>query len=798
MLSPGNIEEKIGFDLIKDKLAQLCATSSGKKHIHDITFLKDKSSIQTLLNQTSQFQNIIRSENNVLEYIHADAAVYLKNIKTPGTFLEPEQFLKIEKALREVANWLKFLKTNREIYSDLFLLTRETSEHKAIRESIQSTIDQNGEIKSSASKTLKKIRSDLVNQRLKARKSLDRLVTKAKSEGITPEDTSLTIRGGRLVIPVKAEHKRSFKGFIHDESSTGSIAYIEPAEVLELNNVIRDLEYQEKREIIRILTTLTDHLRPEAASLRSSFELLGILDFIHARAVLASHTGAHPPKLNEEKKLKWMNARHPILEETHVKQGKKIVPLNIELFPRQRILVISGPNAGGKSVCLKTVGLLQYMLQCGLHIPADEGSESPVFRDMLIDIGDEQSIENDLSTYSSHLKNMATFLHYGNAHSLFLIDEFGSGTDPLFGGAIAEAILEALYKKGMYGLVTTHYGNLKKMAEDYPEMANARMRFDVEHLEPLFQLETGKPGSSFSLEIAGKIGLPPEILKKARNSIGSDQVDMERLLNELEVEKKYFEDKNQEIRSKQKLLDTIQSNYEDLKKDLELRKKKILNEAKEEALRLLKITNKRTENLIRQIRENKAEKEATKALRDEMKKFEGSIVPEPMPETPVPKLKIIKGRIRPGDKVRVKGQSVVGEVDTIEKNKAIVIFGNMKTKTALSRLEKIGIESVAKKPKKNVQRSLTIKGIDLNDKMASFTSELDLRGKRGEVAQVELVRFLDEAMMLGIPSARIIHGKGTGILRRIVHEELSNRKEIKKIEYEHADRGGDGVTIITF
>ncbi len=798
MLSPDNIEEKIGFDLIRKKLLRLCATSAGKNHVHDISFCADKLSIQTLLNQTSQFIKIIQSEDNVPGFTHADAAVYLKNIKAAGTFLEPEQFLRIEKALNEAEQWLKFLKKNQRFYPDLFDLARNITDHTAIRKDILTAVDQNGEIKSSASAKLKKVRSGLISQRMKARKSLDRLVTRAKSEGIIPADTSLTIRGGRLVVPVKAEYKRSFKGFIHDESSTGSIAYIEPAEVLELNNIIRDLEYQEKREIMRILTAMTDRLRPEAESLRSCFELLGKMDFINARAVFSNYTGANPPKLNDEKILKWSNARHPVLEESLTRQGKKIVPLDIELKPHQRILVISGPNAGGKSVCLKTVGLLQYMLQCGLHIPAAEESESPVFRDILIDIGDEQSIENDLSTYSSHLKNMAGFLDYGSAQSLFLIDEFGSGTDPLFGGAIAEAILEFLYKKGMSGLVTTHYGNLKKMAAAYPEMANARMRFDVEHLEPLFRLETGKPGSSFSLEIARKIGLPAEILEKAGKSIGTEQVDMEHLLNELEVEKKYFEDKNRKIRSKQELLDITLSNYEELKRNIEIQKKKILNEAKEQALQLLKITNQKTENLIRQIREKKAEKKATKALRDELKKFEASIVPEPVPEKPVNDLKIIKGKILSGDKVRVRGQSVVGKVETVQKNKAMVIFGNMKTQISLSRLEKVAPENIKEESKTVSAGPSFVKGINLNDKMASFTSELDLRGKRGETARTELIRFLDEAIMLGIPSARVIHGKGTGILRKIVREELSTRAEIKNINYEHADRGGDGVTIITF
>jgi DNA mismatch repair protein MutS2 len=660
MLSPKNIEEKIGFDRIRDKLQSICKTSAGKDYVDNIRFSVNIQLLISQLNQTSQFQKARQSRENLPDSIHADAAEYLKSIMAAGTFLEPEQLLHIGTALTETEQWLKFLKKNQSVYPDLSLLLKNIDDHKEIQHEILSAIDKNGEIKNSASPTLKKIRSELISQQVKARKSLDKLVAQAKAGGIIPDDASLTVRGGRLVVPVKAEFKRSFKGFIHDESSTGSIAYIEPAAVLELNNTIRDLEYQEKREVIRILTKITDHIRPEVHSLHAGFDMLAKLDFIRAKAIFSDDIHAIPPQLQEELNLRWIRATHPILEETLRRQEKQIVPLNIELKPHQRILVISGPNAGGKSVCLKTVGLLQYMLQCGLHIPVAEGSSSTVFEDMLIDIGDEQSIENDLSTYSSHLKNMANFLRHGGKHSLFLIDEFGSGTDPQFGGAIAEAILEILYKKGMYGLVTTHYSNLKKMAEVYQDMANARMRFDVEKLEPLFRLETGKPGSSFSLEIAGKIGLPSGILKKARNHIGTDQIDMERLLNKLEIEKKFFEDKNRDIKIKQKLLDATLNHYDDLKKSLENQKKIILNEAKTEALNLLKVTNQKTENLIRRIRENRAEKESTKTLRKEIKDFEKEIQPELLSEVKDKKIIIIKGNIRAGNKVRVKGKSAVG------------------------------------------------------------------------------------------------------------------------------------------
>jgi len=798
MLLPENIEEKIGFDQIRDNLLRLCNTVAGKVYVDNICFSSDILWVQTQLNQTAEFQTALQSEENIPESGHADVSNYISDISATGTFLEPDQFLSIRIAIKEIGQWLSFLNKNREIYPNLAALTTSIISHSEIEQKINFAIDDNGEIKNSASTVLKHIRSELIKQQIQARKTLDKLVTHAKSDGIIPDDASLTVRNGRLVIPVKAEYKRSFKGFIHDESSTGSIAYIEPTSVLEQNNAIRDLEYQEKREILRILIELTDHIRPEAESLLAGFDLLRKMDFIRAKAVFSQKINAIKPELNENKKMRWIKAIHPLLQETLNKQSKSIVPLEIELTHHQKIIVISGPNAVGKSVCLKTVGLLQYMLQCGMLISVTEGSISTIFQDILIDIGDEQSIENDLSTYSSHLKNMAAFLNNGGEHSLFLIDEFGSGTDPLFGGAIAESILDALYNHGMYGMVTTHYGNLKKIAEAYPNMTNGRMRFDISNLEPLFLLETGKPGSSFSLEIAGKIGLPSTILKKARDKIGTDQIEMEHLLNKLEIEKKFFEDNNRDIRTKQKLLNSTIRNYENLKKDLELQKKKVVNDAKIEAQNLLKETNQRTENLIRQIKENRAEKEETKVLRKELSDFAKKIQPEQLPETPEKTITILKGKINPGDRIRVKGQTTIGEVQSVHKKNVRVIFGNMKTQIALKRLEKVGADNQDTNTKNKTNILSQVKGLNVTDKMASFSSQLDLRGKRGDVTRAEVIRFIDEALMLGVTSVRIIHGKGTGILRKIVHEELNKVTGIRQISFEHADRGGDGVTIVTF
>ncbi len=798
MLFPNNIEEKLGFDKIRDQLKKHCVSKLGLGFLEKMKFSSNSDLIVRLCAQTEEMIRAIRSGENLPALSHLDAQRHLHKARVIGAFMEPDELYEVGISIQTTYSWINFLDQRKDDFTEICALSKSLHiDHKmALR--IFEKISERGEIKDNASHELHEIRSEIQSQSIKARKTLEKLIAKTTSEGQTPDDASLTVRNGRLVIPVKAEFKRTFKGFIHDESATGSIAYIEPAEVLEINNTIKDLEYQQRREIIRILTNLTDMIRPELPNLDFAYQFLGKIDFIRCKALFALEFDAIFPILNKQKKFDWHQAIHPILKYSLEKQQKKIVPLDIRIDEENRVMVISGPNAGGKSVCLKTVGLLQYMLQCGMPIPVSEGSSAYIIDDLFIDIGDEQSIENDLSTYSSHLKNMDYFRRYANKNTLFLIDEFGSGTDPQFGGAIAQALMERLVKSKAMGIVTTHFSNLKKMAESTLGMVNARMRFDVRHLQPLYQLEIGRPGSSFSLEIAGKIGLPEEVLKSARSKIGVDEIQLDKLLNELELEKKSYEEKKKDYDQKNELLNKTLNHYTSLKEDIEDNRKTILNEAKHEAKNLIREANQKIEHLIREIRENKAEKTMTKQIREELKSYDSHLKPEKITKKPeIEEVTVVQGKINTGDFVRLKDQGNIGEVLQTGKMDATVLFGDLKSKVKLNRLEK-----VSKKSFKNQQNepSVTnkIKGLDINQRKSEFTSELDIRGKRADEAIAILTNFIDDAIMFAMPLVRIIHGKGDGILRDIVRNELKDYKAVKTFYDEHADRGGSGITIVEF
>ncbi|MCU0400942.1 MAG: Smr/MutS family protein, partial [Algoriphagus sp.] len=573
---------------------------------------------------------------------------------------------------------------------------------------------------------------------------------------------------------------------------TGQTVFMEPEEALDINNEIRDLEYMEKREIIRILTKLTDQLRPSIPALRKATNFLGLMDFIRAKARFGQKTDSHKPELVRERTLQWTRARHPILEMALKAQGKSIVPLSVKLGGHERLLVISGPNAGGKSVTLKTVALLQYMLQCGLLIPVHPDSKSSLFDNFFIDIGDEQSLENDLSTYSSHLLSMKHFTQFANKKTILFIDEFGTGTEPQFGGAIAESILLALNKLGAFGVITTHYGNLKQVANKNQGLVNGAMRYDVERLEPIYQLEIGKPGSSFALEIASKIGLSKEILSYAKDHIGEERVRYDRLLTQLENEKNQYAGLLKEVKDKDKLLQTRLKEYNQLKETLELTKKRYIQEAKLEAKSLLDQTNKKIESVIREIKEGKAEKEVTKLVRQELEVFKEEIKPE---KTVLkdPEIQVIGGKIEAGDWVRLKDNGAVAEVISIKNKDVEISIGDLKSNVKLSRLEKISKTEVKKELKAVERRG----NYNTNEKMMDYSSNLDLRGKRGEEILPLIQTFIDEGYMLGVKNLRIVHGKGDGILREVTRNLLRTMPQVGKMEDEHADRGGAGVTLVT-
>ncbi|MFP4090257.1 MAG: endonuclease MutS2 [Cyclobacteriaceae bacterium] len=796
MLYPTQLENKIGFDTVRELIKEHCSSSLGADYVEKMRFSDDFSLIGKLLAQTEEFRQILVRQLPFPASHYLDVTPYLDKAKTPGTFLTEEEFHELQLSLDTIFRCLEFFaKDEEEEFPELKKLGGFISLDKNLLNSIRRIIDEKGHLRNNASSELQNIRRMIQSEQVRLRKVLDQILRQARQSGFTPEDASLTVRGGRMVIPVLAEYKRRIKGFVHDESATGQTVFMEPAEVLEINNEIRDLEYRERREIVRILIALTDEVRPHIRSLRSAYNFLGMMDFIRAKARFALRFEASFPQFEKRNLIEWHQARHPLLQMNLEQQGRKIVPLDVKIDSQQRILIISGPNAGGKSVCLKTVALLQYMLQCGMLVPMADHSRAGIFSSIFIDIGDEQSLENDLSTYSSHLTNMDHFLKFADKRSLILIDEFGTGTEPQFGGAIAEAILEELNALRTYGIITTHYTNLKQFADKAEGIVNAAMRFDSEKLAPLFQLEIGKPGSSFALEIARKIGLPTAVLERAKEHIGVEKVEFDKMLTELEAEKSRFNTLNEELNRKEKRLNTLSQEYEELKEYIESNKKQLINEAKQEAQKLLREANQRIEATIRSIKEHKAEKEATRAAREDLEQLKKQTRPEPVSQRSSEKAERLQGKIEEGDAIRVKDNGALGEVLNIKGNQAEILMGSLKSNIKLNRLEKVS-RKMLKQTSVESSGSSRQDALDLNKKFADFSTNLDIRGNRAEEALPKLENFVDEASMFGMDELRIIHGKGNGILREVVRDYLRKHDRVAHAQDEHVERGGAGVTIV--
>jgi len=793
MLYPSNLEQKVNFIKIKELLKGECTSSLGQGYVDQITFSKDFGLVQRLLDQTEEFRQLLLAGEPFPSSHFTNLNPYLEKAKLEGAFLEQDEFQEIKLALQTLQSCISFFQKFGDSYPTLkallgLLLDLDL---KLLRE-IDQVLDEKGKLRSNASKELQLIRTQLLYEESRLRKVMERVFKEARAKGLVPDDSAMTIRGGRMVIPIAAENKRKLRGFIHDESATGQTVFMEPEEALDINNEIRDLEYMEKREIIRILTKLTNQLRPNIPALRKATNFLGVFDFIRAKARFALKTNSVKPILTQERRLSWYDARHPILEISLKAQGKQVVPLNLKLDHQKRLLLISGPNAGGKSVALKTVALLQYMLQCGLLLPVHPDSNCSLFDHLFIDIGDEQSLENDLSTYSSHLMSMKHFSQFANKKTILFIDEFGTGTEPQFGGAIAESILLSLAKLGAYGVITTHYGNLKQLAEKQQGLVNGAMRYDVEKFEPLYQLEIGKPGSSFALEIASKIGLSKEIVAYAKQQIGEERVRYDRLLTQLENEKNQYAQLLKEIKEKESLLSAKLKEYGLLKDTLEQTKKQYIQEAKLEAKSLLDQANKKIESVIREIKEGKAEKVVTKNLRKELNVFKEEVKPEKI-TLKDPEIQVVGGQIQLGDWVRLKDNSAIGEVLLLKNKDADLLIGDLKSTVKLSRLEKIA-KNTAKKELKSIEKRGSYQ---TTAKMMDYSTNLDLRGKRGEEVLPMIQSFIDEGFMLGIKNLRIVHGKGDGILREVTRNLLRSMSQVGKLEDEHADRGGAGVTLIT-
>lgn len=821
---PYSLEIKIGFDKIKDQLQSNCISNLGREYVDEISFKTNSNVICRLTGETAEFVLILNEFDDFPVSFYFDVRNALEKARVDGTFLEVHEMFDLKRSLETMRGIVNFFKGKEE---EQFPYLRKLSSGMMVFpyliKRIDSIVSKLGSIKDSASPLLTQIRRDILGQQSAVSRRMQSILKNAIKSGLVEQDTSVAIRDGRPVIPILAGNKRKIKGIIHDESATGKTAYIEPTEIVELNNQIRELEHAEKREIVRILIEFASDLRPYIDELIQSYRLLGYFDFVRSKAIIARDLDAINPSLSNEPMMEWQDARHPLLLQTLRQEKKQVVPLSLKLDKEDRILLISGPNAGGKSVCLKTVGLLQYMFQCGLLIPIGETSKMGVFSGIFIDIGDEQSLENDLSTYSSHLMNMKFFVRNCNERTLVLIDEFGTGTEPMLGGAIAESILNRLNILQTFGVITTHYTNLKHFASSAEGIINGAMLYDSHKMEPLFRLQAGKPGSSFAFEIARKIGLPEELLQEASDKVGQDHIHFDKHLRDIVRDKRYWESKRKKIRQNEKRLEELMANYQKELDETASLRKDVLKTAKSEAEKLMSDANKKIENTIRQIKEAKAEKERTREARqkledykreqeskdlDEERKIARKIEKiksrnkkskkEPITET---KKKDIVTRKKKeeflvGDKVKLVGQDSIGEVVEVNPKTVVVAFGQLFSTVEHKRLILVS-NNEAKKLGRKHNSTMGKVNENLSKRRLNFKAEIDIRGKRLDEALQIVQEHMDNAIMLSVAEIRILHGTGNGILRQSIREYLRVEPMVKNMRDEHIQFGGAGITIVT-
>ncbi|MCE2615530.1 MAG: endonuclease MutS2 [Phocaeicola sp.] len=830
MVYPKNYEQKIGFDYIRQLLKSNCLSTLGMQRVDEMTFSNQFDDINSKLDQTAEFVRIIQEESNFPSQYFIDVRSSLKRIRLERMYLDEQELFDLRRSLETIRDIICFLtkkededdKTDYVPYPALCKLTGNIQVFPQLINKINQLLDKFGKIRDNASPALSDIRRELVKMAGSISHTLNSILRSAQSEGYIDKDITPTLRDGRLVIPVVPALKRKIKGIVHDESSSGKTVFIEPEEVVEANNKIRELENDERREIIRILTEFSCVIRPQIPEILQSYEFLAEIDFIRAKALFSIQTKSLKPEFNNELILDWGTAIHPILQMSLAKHGKKIVPLDIELNKTQRILIISGPNAGGKSVCLKTVGLLQYMLQCGMLVPMAESSKTGIFDSLFIDIGDEQSIEDDLSTYSSHLTNMKMMLKSCNERSLILIDEFGGGTEPQIGGAIAEALLKRFNEKNTFGVVTTHYQNLKHYAEDHEGIVNGAMLYDRHLMQALFQLQIGNPGSSFAVEIARKIGLPDDVITDASAIVGQDYINSDKYLQDIVRDKRYWETKRQNIRLREKRMEEIIAKYEAEIQELDKNRKEIIRKAKDDAEELLKESNARIESTIKAIREAQAEKEQTKIVRKQLEDYKSQVKEvfnddkieqkmqklrrkqqqkqehkeKKMPKTAITSIEKKELPIQVGDSVKIKGQTVIGKVSEINGNNAIVVFGILKTNIKVDRLEHVAKQKVANQPIAKSTFVSTQTQDQVYEKKLNFKQDFDVRGMRGEEAIHAVTYFIDDAILLGVSRVRILHGTGSGILRTLIRQYLATVPGVAHFEDENVQFGGAGITVV--
>jgi DNA mismatch repair protein MutS2 len=824
MLYPSHFEQKIDFSTIRQLLKDKCISTLGADKVDDVRFLTDYEIIVRLLNQTDEMMRALTSDVEELPFgDFFDIRTALSRVRVEGLFLDEAEVFSLWRALIAVQKLVSFLIRKEEnIYPHLSELLPYTESYSTILKRIEAILNKFGKVKDNASHELARIRYDIHQTENSVSRTLNSILRQAQADGYVEKDVAPALREGRLVIPVSPAFKRKINGIVHDESATGKTVFIEPQQVVEANNRIRELEAEERREIIRILVEFTNFLRPNFDEILASQDFLGTIDFIRAKALFAIETGAIKPRMDNICQVDWAKAKHPLLDLSLRKHKKEIVPLDIVLNDKQRILVISGPNAGGKSVCLKTVALLQYMLQCGLPIPLHDSSRTGIFERLFIDIGDEQSIENDLSTYSSHLLNMKYFIRNSNAKTLLLIDEFGSGTEPIIGGALAEATLERFNRNLAFGVITTHYTNLKLYADVTDGIVNGAMLYDRQHLQPLFQLSIGNPGSSFAVEIARKIGLPEDLITDAAEKVGSDRMDYDKHLQDIVRDKRYWENKRRDIRQKEKKLEETLTKYEAEILSINKLRKDVLQKATQEAQQLLKETNAKIENTIRQIKEAQAEKEKTKEIRKELEEYTHSITHTKNTHTKKTAKNFLDKsfvkfkrpsitkktseistqssdlvRITIGSTVRIKDRGTTGVILEIQDKNAVVAFGQMKSTIKISNLELIS-KNQLKKEKHRYEKITMNSSDEVRQRKLNFKSEIDVRGMRGEEAIQAVTYFIDDAIMVGVGSVRILHGTGTGALRQLIRQYLATLPEVKKYNDEHVQFGGAGITVVEF
>ena len=867
MIYPNNYENKIGFSEIRTLLKERCLSTLGREMVDEMAFSDRADEVNEWLQQLREFRRLKETTDDFPMQYFFDVRQSVARIRLVNTHLEENEVFDLRRSLETISNIVVYLNRDENAgregtepayrYPALQRLTTDIMTFPAMIRRIDSILDKYGKIKDSASMKLATIRNDLKKMEGSISRTLYTILHAAQRDGLVDKDAAPTLRDGRLMLPVAPGVKRKINGIVHDESATGKTVFIEPAEVVEANNRVREMEAEERREVIRILTVFTDEVRPHVKEILDSYRFLAQIDLIQAKAALAELTKGFEPTVEAKPHIDWIRAIHPLLQLSLEKQGKTVVPLDIVLRGNShpapsnkttdgRLLIISGPNAGGKSVCLKTVGLLQYMLQCGLSVPMGDRSTCGIFRNIMIDIGDEQSIEDDLSTYSSHLMNMKQMIKYCDENTILLIDEFGGGTEPMIGGAIAEAVLKQFWRKKTFGVITTHYQNLKHFADDHEGVVNGAMLYDRHQMQALFQLSIGQPGSSFAIEIARKTGLPEEVISDASDIVGQDYIQSDKYLQDIVRDKRYWEGKRQTIHQHEKNLEGHIQRYETNLEEIERERKQILKRAQKQAEELLAEANRKIENAIREIKEAQAEKERTREIREELQEFRAQVQNDDTrglmsEEDFAKKLRQMEERkarkaqrkaekaqkkeaedkrmqtfgaergasadsnrpLQKGDSVRIKGLNTVGVIENIQGKQVTVIFGDVRTKMKVEQLERSDKAKPAADPTNAANKyahlavqTSKVTRATMEDRKQNFHQDIDVRGMRGDEAVDTVLHFIDDAILMGMSRVRILHGTGTGVLRQLIRQYLATIPNVSHFRDEHVQFGGAGITVV--